>query len=95
MLIIKRLILTKEGNKYRIKRYSESGKIECSRIFYTNKKGFKIKEPFKFSYISHCKECVTTIAKEWHEVADLALCTLELYRDSEHTEDADHHVEEL
>ena len=50
--------IAKEGNKYRIKRYSEKGKIECSRIFYTNNKGFKIEEPFKFSYISHCKECI-------------------------------------
>tara|TARA_B100001758_G_C18411576_1_gene616143 strand:- start:2156 stop:2431 length:276 start_codon:yes stop_codon:yes gene_type:complete len=48
--------ITKEKNKYRIKRFSEEGKLECDRLFTTSKE-FNIKKPFKFTYLSHCKEC--------------------------------------
>ena len=40
--------IEKEKNAYRIKRYSEEGKIECSRIFTTETKGFDIKKDFQF-----------------------------------------------
>jgi hypothetical protein len=49
--------ISKEEENYRIKRYSEEGKEECSRIFTVNDSTFNINKPFKFTYISHCKEC--------------------------------------
>jgi len=49
--------ILKEDENYRIKRYSEEGKEECSRIFTVNDSTFNINNPFKFTYISHCKEC--------------------------------------
>ena len=49
--------ILKEDENYRIKRYSEEGKEECSRIFTVNDSTFNINKPFKFTYISHCKEC--------------------------------------
>ena len=48
--------ITEEKNSYRIKRYSEKGKLECDRNFTANK-NFDINSDFKFTYISHCKEC--------------------------------------
>tara|TARA_B110000263_G_C15218678_1_gene468794 strand:- start:339 stop:617 length:279 start_codon:yes stop_codon:yes gene_type:complete len=50
-------ISKEEEENYRIKRYSEEGKEECSRIFTVNDTTFNINKPFKFTYISHCKEC--------------------------------------
>jgi hypothetical protein len=49
--------ISKEEENYRIKRYSEEGKEECTRIFTVNDSTFNINKPFKFTYISHCKEC--------------------------------------
>jgi len=49
--------ISKEEENYRIKRYSEEGNEECSRIFAVNDSTFNINKPFKFTYISHCKEC--------------------------------------
>ena len=49
--------ISKEEKNYRIKRYSKEGKEECSRIFTVNDTTFNINKPFKFTYISHCKEC--------------------------------------
>jgi len=49
--------ILKEDENYRIKRYSDEGKEECSRIFTVNDSTFNINKPFKFTYISHCKEC--------------------------------------
>ena len=49
--------ISKEGNKYRIKRYSEEGELECSRIFTPNMNDFNIKSNYQFTYISHCKKC--------------------------------------
>ena len=49
--------ISEEGRKYRIKRYSEKGELECSRIFSVNDSNFDINTPFEFTYISHCKEC--------------------------------------
>ena len=49
--------ISKEKKNYRITRYSEKGKLECSRIFAVDDSTFNINNPFKFTYISHCKEC--------------------------------------
>jgi hypothetical protein len=49
--------IAEENGSYRIKRYSEEGIIECSRIFSVDDSTFNINTPFKFTYISHCKEC--------------------------------------
>ena len=49
--------IEKEGSKYRIKRYSEEGELECSRIFTPNMNDFDIHSNYQFTYISHCKEC--------------------------------------
>ena len=49
--------ISKEEENYRIKRYSEEGIEECSRLFAVNDSAFNINKPFKFIYISHCKEC--------------------------------------
>ena len=49
--------IAREEEKYRIKRYSEDGKIECSRIFFPDLDDFDIDSNYQFTYISHCKEC--------------------------------------
>ena len=49
--------ISKEEDKYRIKRYSKEGKEECSRIFTVNDATFNINKKYRFTYISHCKEC--------------------------------------
>ena len=36
--------ISKEGDNFRIKRYSEEGELECSRIFSTNSNEFDIKK---------------------------------------------------
>ena len=46
-----------ENLRYRIKRYSEEGELECSRLFNVNREGFDINTKYEFTYISHCKEC--------------------------------------
>lgn len=49
--------ISKEGDNFRIKRYSEEGILECSRIFSTNSKQFDINKKYEFTYISNCKQC--------------------------------------
>tara|TARA_B110000444_G_C18795829_1_gene574810 strand:+ start:931 stop:1215 length:285 start_codon:yes stop_codon:yes gene_type:complete len=49
--------ISKDENKYRIKRFSSEGTLECDRLFVSKIKGFDIKGIFEFTYISHCKEC--------------------------------------
>ena len=49
--------ISKEGDKFRIKRYSEEGELECSRIFSTNSNEFDLYKKYEFTYISHCKQC--------------------------------------
>ena len=49
--------INKEKDNYRIERFSVDGELECSRIFTVEPKGFDINKKFKFTYISHCKEC--------------------------------------
>lgn len=46
-----------ENQKYRIKRYSEEGIEECSRLFSVNNSEFNVNKEFKFTYISNCKQC--------------------------------------
>ena len=46
-----------EEKYYRIKRYSEEGRLECSGIFSVDDLTFNINQPFTVTYISHCKEC--------------------------------------
>ena len=48
--------ITEEDKVFRIKRYSEKGKLECDRIF-TPDGEFDINKDYEFTYISHCKEC--------------------------------------
>ena len=49
--------ISKKEKKYRIKRFSPEGNLECDRVFFLKKKGFNIEEKFEFTYLSHCKEC--------------------------------------
>lgn len=49
--------ITKENSAYRIKRYSEEGELECSRIFSVDSDEFNIDTDYEFTYISHCKQC--------------------------------------
>mgnify|MGYP001242075992 CR=1 FL=1 len=56
--------LSKEGRRYKITRYSEKGVLECSGLFTTNDKSFKINKPYRFTYISHCKQCVVVQEKK-------------------------------
>ena len=45
-----------ENDRYRIERFSLEGKLECSKIF-TTQSNFDINMEYKFTYLSHCKEC--------------------------------------
>ena len=49
--------ISEEETNFRIKRFSEEGKLECSRIFSINNTDFNIHSPFQFTYTSHCKKC--------------------------------------
>ena len=46
-----------EGDLYRIERFSLEGELECSRLFRAEPNTFDINHEYKFTYISHCKEC--------------------------------------
>ena len=46
-----------EGDLYRIERFSTDGELECSRLFNVGPNTFNINYEYKFTYISHCKEC--------------------------------------
>lgn len=50
-------VIAKEKSRYRIKRFSLDGELECSRLFSVEPNTFDIKSPYKFTYLSHCKEC--------------------------------------
>ena len=50
--------LSVENQKYRIKRFSIIGDLECDRFFLVDKQEFNILEEYEFTYISHCKECI-------------------------------------
>ena len=49
--------MQKEEQNYRIIRYSLEGVIECSRLFNTKQAGIEIGERYKFTFLSHCKQC--------------------------------------
>lgn len=49
--------ITKENKLFRIERFSSEGELECSRLFRSKPSGFDISKEYKFTYISHCKEC--------------------------------------
>tara|TARA_B100001115_G_C15810212_1_gene401612 strand:- start:951 stop:1220 length:270 start_codon:yes stop_codon:yes gene_type:complete len=55
--------ISKEGKKYRIKRYSASGELECNKLFHVKDTSFDITKAYKFTYLSHCKRCVVIQAK--------------------------------
>lgn len=46
-----------EGELYRIERFSPEGELECSRLFRVEPSAFDVNSEYKFTYISHCKEC--------------------------------------
>ena len=47
-----------EAEKYRIKRFSPEGILECNNIFNViPSHGFEIEKQFRFVYLSHCKIC--------------------------------------
>ena len=49
--------ITEEKNKYRIKRFSPEGKLECDRIFTVDNSAFDLHIDYQFTFLSHCKEC--------------------------------------
>ena len=46
-----------EDDQYRINRYDEDGTLDCSRIFNVDSIDFDLNKPYKFTYISNCKQC--------------------------------------
>ena len=52
--------IVEENKLFRIERFSSDGELECSKLFNAKSSGFDVKKPFKFTYISHCKECTIT-----------------------------------
>ena len=46
-----------EQDLYRIERFSLEGELECSRLFESEPNTFDINSVYKFTYLSHCKEC--------------------------------------
>ena len=46
-----------EKGFYRIQRLSLQGELECSGLFRSEPQGFDINSEYKFTYLSHCKEC--------------------------------------
>ena len=49
--------ISKENKHYRIKRFSIQGDLECSKLFSVRPDFFDINQQYKFTYLSHCKEC--------------------------------------
>ena len=49
--------ITYEKNKFRIQRFSTEGKLECDRLFKTDNITFDLHIDYKFTFLSHCKEC--------------------------------------
>ena len=46
-----------EKSLYRIERFSQEGELECSRLFKAEPNTFDINLEYKFTYLSHCKQC--------------------------------------
>ena len=49
--------ISKERKRYRIKRFSKEGDLECDRVFGVEPEDFDITQSYEFTYLSHCKEC--------------------------------------
>jgi len=49
--------IAEEKSFYRIKRFSLEGLLECSKVFKAEPNTFDINSEYKFTYLSHCKEC--------------------------------------
>lgn len=49
--------ISAEKSKYRIQRFSPDGKLECDRIFTVDNNAFDLHIDYKFTFLSHCKEC--------------------------------------
>ena len=49
--------ISQEKSRFIIERYSEDGKLECSRLFRLVNNGFDINKPYSFTYLSNCKQC--------------------------------------
>jgi len=49
--------ISAEKNKYRIQRFCPEGKLECDRIFTVDDSAFDLDINYKFTFLSHCKEC--------------------------------------
>ncbi|MDA9808288.1 hypothetical protein N9B89_02780 [Flavobacteriales bacterium] len=49
--------IKQENEYFRIERFSPDGELECSRLFDVTPSSFDVKQPFEFTYLSHCKEC--------------------------------------
>jgi hypothetical protein len=49
--------ISAEKRKYRIKRFSPEGKLECDRLFTTDNSTFDLHINYQFTFLSHCKEC--------------------------------------
>tara|TARA_B100000795_G_scaffold75018_1_gene53248 strand:+ start:1309 stop:1587 length:279 start_codon:yes stop_codon:yes gene_type:complete len=49
--------ISTQKSKYRIQRLSPEGVLECDRLFTVDKSSFDINIDYKFTFLSHCKEC--------------------------------------
>ena len=49
--------ISTEKSKYRIQRFSTDGTLECDRIFTVDNSTFDLHIDYKFTFLSHCKEC--------------------------------------
>ena len=49
--------ISHEENLYRIERFSPEGALECSKLFTVSPNNFDVHAQYKFTYLSHCKEC--------------------------------------
>ena len=49
--------IAEENELFRIERFSPAGELECSRLFKVSPQNFDIHQDYKFTYISHCKQC--------------------------------------
>tara|TARA_B100000768_G_C11175261_1_gene330537 strand:- start:213 stop:491 length:279 start_codon:yes stop_codon:yes gene_type:complete len=49
--------ISDEKSKYRIQRISSDGKLECDRLFKVDNNAFDLHVDYKFTFLSHCKEC--------------------------------------
>ena len=50
-------LISAEKSKYRIQRFCPDGKLECDRIFIVDNSAFDLHIDYKFTFLSHCKQC--------------------------------------